>query len=198
LAIARDAANRTVGLRPFDVQLQGALRMFAGDVVEMATGEGKTLSGAIAAAGYALQGHTVHVISVNDYLAARVARWMGPMLELLGLSVGYVTETSSREERRTAYSCDVTYGSGSEIGFDVLREQLVADPAGLIGRTTDVARGHGGVFVLVDEAPAPLVLSGWAAGEAPTTEVLTAVRKLRPGRHYETDSERRNIFLTDD
>ena len=91
-----------MGLRPFDVQMQGALRMFAGDVVEMATGEGKTLSGAVAAAGYALQGHTVHVISVNDYLARRDAEWMGPMLELLGLSVGHVTESSTREERRAA------------------------------------------------------------------------------------------------
>lgn len=198
LALAREAASRTVGLRPFDVQLQGALRMFAGDVVEMATGEGKTLSGAVAAAGYALQGHTVHVISVNDYLAARDARWMGPLLELLGLSVGHVTEASTREERRAAYACDVTYGSVSEIGFDVLREQLVTDPSDLISPTTDVALVDEADSVLVDEALVPLVLAGSTAGEAPTGEVLAAVRKLRAGRHYETDSERRNIFLTDD
>lgn len=198
LAIAREAATRTVGLRPFDVQLQGALRMFAGDVVEMATGEGKTLSGAIAAAGYALQGHTAHVISVNDYLAARDARWMGPMFELLGLSVGYVTESSTREERRTAYSSDVTYGSVSEIGFDVLREQLVTNPSDLIAPTTDIALVDEADSVLVDEALVPLVLAGSTSGEAPTGRVLGAVRKLRPGRHYETDSERRNIFLTDD
>ena len=198
LALAREAASRAVGLRPFDVQLQGALRMFAGDVVEMATGEGKTLSGAVAAAGYALQGHTVHVISVNDYLAARDARWMGPMFELLGLTVGHVTESSSREDRRGAYSCDITYGSVSEIGFDVLREQLVTDPADLIAPTTDVALVDEADSVLVDEALVPLVLAGSTSGEAPTGEILSAVRKLRPGRHYETDSERRNIFLTDD
>ncbi|HHX84507.1 MAG TPA: accessory Sec system translocase SecA2 [Actinomycetales bacterium] len=198
LALAREAATRAVGLRPFDVQMQGALRMFAGDVVEMATGEGKTLSGAVAAAGYALQGHTVHVISVNDYLARRDARWMGPMLELLGLSVGHVTESSTREQRRAAYACDVTYGSVSEIGFDVLREQLVTDPADLISPTTDVAIVDEADSVLVDEALVPLVLAGSTSGEAPTGEVLAAVRKLRPGRHYETDSERRNIFLTDD
>lgn len=198
LALAREAATRAVGLRPFDVQMQGALRMFAGDVVEMATGEGKTLSGAVAAAGYALQGHTVHVISVNDYLARRDAEWMGPMLELLGLSVGHVTETSTREERRVAYSCDVTYGSVSEIGFDVLREQLVTDPADLIAPTTDVAIVDEADSVLVDEALVPLVLAGSTSGEAPTGEVLAAVRKLRPGRHYETDADRRNVFLTDD
>ncbi|GLB64475.1 protein translocase subunit SecA [Dietzia sp. NCCP-2495] len=198
LALAREAATRTVDLRPFDVQLQGALRMFAGDVVEMATGEGKTLSGAIAAAGYALQGHTVHVISVNDYLAARDAAWMAPMFELLGLSVGHVTEASTRVERRDAYACDITYGSVSEIGFDVLREQLVTNPDDLISPSTDVAIIDEADSVLVDEALVPLVLAGSTSGEAPTGEVLAAVRKLRPGRHYETDSERRNIFLTED
>src|SRR5690606_11305947 len=95
LAIAREAAERTVSLRPFDVQLLGALRMLAGDVVEMATGEGKTLSGAVAAAGYALAGRNVHVITINDYLARRDAEWMGPMLEALGLTVGWITENST-------------------------------------------------------------------------------------------------------
>ncbi|GAA3515663.1 accessory Sec system translocase SecA2 [Dietzia aurantiaca] len=198
LALARESATRTVDLRPFDVQLQGALRMFEGDVVEMATGEGKTLSGAIAAAGYALQGHTVHVISVNDYLAVRDARWMGPMFELLGLSVGFVTEGATREERRAAYASDITYGSVSEIGFDVLREQLVTDPDDRISPATDVAIVDEADSVLVDEALVPLVLAGSKSGDAPTGEVLAAVRKLRPGRHYETDSERRNIYLTDD
>ena len=97
LAIAREAADRATGLRPFDVQLQGALRMLAGDVVEMATGEGKTLAGAIAAAGYALGGRRVHVISVNDYLARRDAEWMGPLIEAMGLTVGWITESSTRD-----------------------------------------------------------------------------------------------------
>ena len=90
-------------MRPFDVQLQGALRMLAGDVVEMATGEGKTLSGAIAAAGYAIGGRNVHVITINDYLARRDAEWMGPLLEALGLTVGWITADSTAEERRKAY-----------------------------------------------------------------------------------------------
>lgn len=198
LALAREAADRSVGLRPFDVQLQGALRMFAGDVVEMATGEGKTLSGAIAAAGYALQGHHVHLMSVNDYLARRDAEWMGPLLEVLGLSVGFVTETSTREERTAAYACDITYGSVSEIGFDILREQMVTHPDNLLRPVTDVVIVDEADSVLVDEALVPLVLAGSTSAEAPTTEVFAAVRRLRAGRHYETDSERRNIFLTED
>ena len=132
LAIAREAADRATGLRPFDVQLQGALRMLAGDVVEMATGEGKTLAGAIAAAGYALGGRHVHVISVNDYLARRDAEWMGPLLEAMGLTVGWITENSTATERRAAYACDVTYASVNEIGFDVLRDQLVTDVEDLV------------------------------------------------------------------
>jgi preprotein translocase subunit SecA len=93
LAIAREASERATTLRPFDVQLLGALRMLAGDVVEMATGEGKTLAGAIAAAGYAIAGRSVHVISVNDYLARRDAEWMGPLLEAMGLTVGWTRAT---------------------------------------------------------------------------------------------------------
>ena len=104
LAIAREASERTTTLRPFDVQLLGALRMLAGDVVEMATGEGKTLAGAIAAAGYALGGRNVHVISVNDYLARRDAEWMGPLLEAMGLTVGWITADSTPDERRAAYA----------------------------------------------------------------------------------------------
>jgi preprotein translocase subunit SecA len=100
LAIAREAAERTTALRPFDVQLLGALRMLAGDVVEMATGEGKTLSGAIAAAGYALGGRHVHVVTINDYLARRDAEWMGPLIEAMGLTVGWITADSTAQERR--------------------------------------------------------------------------------------------------
>lgn len=198
LALVREAARRSVGLRPFDVQLQGALRMFAGDVVEMATGEGKTLSGAIAAAGYALQGHTVHLMSVNDYLARRDAEWMGPLFEILGLTVAHVTELSTRAEREAAYAADVTYGAVSEIGFDILREQMVTRPDDLIRPTTDVVIVDEADSVLVDEALVPLVLAGSTSAEAPTGEIFAAVRRLRAGRHYETDAERRNVFLTDD
>src|SRR5690349_22730385 len=109
LAIAREASERTINLRPFDVQLLGALRMLAGDVVEMATGEGKTLAGAIAAAGYALGDRNVHVITINDYLARRDAEWMGPMLEAMGLTVGWITADSTAEQRREAYRANNTH-----------------------------------------------------------------------------------------
>ena len=160
LAIAREASERTTTLQPFDVQLQGALRMLAGDVVEMATGEGKTLSGAIAAAGYALGGRNVHVITINDYLARRDAEWMGPLLEAMGLTVGWITADSTADERREAYKCDVTYASVNEIGFDVLRDQLVTDVDDLVSPNPDVALIDEADSVLVDEALVPLVLAG--------------------------------------
>ncbi|MBY8853428.1 accessory Sec system translocase SecA2, partial [Saccharothrix sp. MB29] len=124
----------------------GSLGLLEGHVVEMATGEGKTLSGAIAAAGFALRGDRVHVVSVNDYLAQRDAQWMGPLYELLGVSVGWIDQGSKPEERRAAYQAEVTYSSVSEIGFDVLRDRLSTDEGDLIVPEPRVA--------LVDEADA--------------------------------------------
>nr|CRL72836.1 preprotein translocase subunit SecA [Mycolicibacterium malmesburyense] len=197
LAIAREAAERTTQLRPFDVQLLGALRMLAGDVVEMATGEGKTLSGAIAAAGYALGGRSVHVITINDYLARRDAEWMGPLLEALGLTVGWITEASTAEERRAAYKCDVTYASVNEIGFDVLRDQLVTDVADLVSPNPDVALIDEADSVLVDEALVPLVLAGTSHRETPKVEIIRMVGELIPGVDYDTDTDSRNVHLTE-
>jgi preprotein translocase subunit SecA len=127
-ALGREAARRGLGERPYDVQLLGTLAMLAGQVAEMATGEGKTLAGALAAAGYALRGRCVQVMSVNDYLARRDAEWMGPVYRLLGVSVGWIGQASTAEERRHAYAAQVTYASVSEIGFDVLRDRLVTGP----------------------------------------------------------------------
>ncbi|OBG86602.1 accessory Sec system translocase SecA2 [Mycobacterium sp. E136] len=197
LAIAREAAERTTSLRPFDVQLLGALRMLAGDVVEMATGEGKTLSGAIAAAGYALGGRSVHVITINDYLARRDAEWMGPLLEALGLTVGWITEASTAEERRAAYKCDVTYASVNEIGFDVLRDQLVTDVDDLVSPNPDVALIDEADSVLVDEALVPLVLAGTSHRETPKVEIIRMVGELTPGVDYDTDTDSRNVHLTE-
>lgn len=197
LAIAREAADRTTQLRPFDVQLLGALRMLAGDVVEMATGEGKTLSGAIAAAGYALGGRSVHVITINDYLARRDAEWMGPLLEALGLTVGWITEASTAEERRAAYKCDVTYASVNEIGFDVLRDQLVTDVDDLVSPNPDVALIDEADSVLVDEALVPLVLAGTSHRETPKVEIIRMVGELTPGVDYDTDTDSRNVHLTE-
>lgn len=197
LAIAREAAERSIGMRPFDVQLQGALRMLAGDVVEMATGEGKTLSGAIAAAGYAIGGRHVHVITINDYLAHRDAEWMGPLLQALGLTVGWITAESSAADRRAAYQCDVTYASVNEIGFDVLRDQLVTDVADLVSPNPDVALIDEADSVLVDEALVPLVLAGTSHRETPRLEIIDLVGRMEPGVDYDTDTDRRNIHLTE-
>jgi preprotein translocase subunit SecA len=197
LAIAREASERATTLRPFDVQLLGALRMLAGDVVEMATGEGKTLAGAIAAAGYALAGRSVHVISVNDYLARRDAEWMGPLLEAMGLTAGWITADSTPDERRAAYGCDVTYASVNEIGFDVLRDQLVTDVEDLVSPDPDVALIDEADSVLVDEALVPLVLAGTTHREQPRLEIIRLVGELVPVKDYDTDPDRRNVHLTE-
>ena len=197
LAIAREAAERSTGLRPFDVQLLGALRMLAGDVIEMATGEGKTLSGAIAAAGYALAGRNVHVVTINDYLARRDAEWMSPLIEAMGLTVGWITADSTREERKAAYRCSVTYASVNEIGFDVLRDQLVTDVEDLVSPNPDVTLIDEADSVLVDEALVPLVLAGTTHRETPTLEIVRLVGELNPGEDYATDADNRNVHLTE-
>jgi preprotein translocase subunit SecA len=201
LAIARVAAERATSLRPFDVQLQGALRMLAGDVVEMATGEGKTLSGAIAAAGYAIGGRNVHVITINDYLARRDAEWMGPLIEALGLTVGWITADSTPEERRKAYKCDITYASVNEIGFDVLRDQLVTDVDDLVSPNPDVALIDEADSVLVDEALVPLVLAGTTHRETPKLDIIRLVGELvsagQEGEYFATDTDGRNVHLTE-
>ena len=162
-AVGREAARRALGERPFDVQLLGTLALLSGQVAEMATGEGKTLSGALAAAGFVRRGHRVQVMSVNDYLARRDAEWMGPVYDLLGVSVGWVTQASTPEQRRQAYAADVCYGSASEIGFDVLRDRL-ATSVGLVTTEPDVILIDEADSVLVDEALVPLVLAGCGRG----------------------------------
>ncbi|MGD9619497.1 MAG: accessory Sec system translocase SecA2 [Mycolicibacterium sp.] len=197
LALAREAAERTTGLRPFDVQLQAALRMLAGDVVEMATGEGKTLSGAIAAVGYALAGRSVHVITINDYLARRDAEWMGPLIEAMGLTAGWITADSTPDERREAYRCDITYASVNEIGFDVLRDQLVTDVESLVSPNPDVALIDEADSVLVDEALVPLVLAGTSHRETPRAELIRLVGELVEGEDFAADTDSRNVHLTE-
>ncbi len=201
LAIAREAAERATDLRPFDVQLLGALRMLAGDVIEMATGEGKTLAGAIAAAGYALAGRHVHVVTINDYLARRDAEWMGPLIEAMGLTVGWITAESTSADRRAAYDCDVTYASVNEIGFDVLRDQLVTDVDDLVSPNPDVALIDEADSVLVDEALVPLVLAGTTHRETPRLEIIKLVGQLVHHKnaedYYATDADSRNVHLTE-
>ncbi|MFT4126448.1 MAG: accessory Sec system translocase SecA2 [Gordonia sp. (in: high G+C Gram-positive bacteria)] len=197
LALVREAADRTLGLRPFDVQLQGALRLLDGDVIEMGTGEGKTLAGAMAAIGYVLESHRVHIISVNDYLATRDAEWMGPLFEVFGIAVHAVSENSSRDERTRAYNGDVTYASVNEIGFDVLRDQLVLTEADLVSPTPDVAIIDEADSVLVDEALIPLVLAGSTDSEVPDAAIHDVVARMKT-KHYEIDTEGRNVSLTEE
>jgi preprotein translocase subunit SecA len=195
--IGREAARRALGERPYDVQLLGTMVMLQGHIAEMATGEGKTLSGALAAARYALNGRSVQLASVNDYLARRDAGWMRPLYDLLGVTVGHIGQGSTPEERRRAYAAQVTYAPVSEIGFDVLRDRLVTDLADLVAPAPDVLLIDEADSVLIDEALVPLVLAG-AAGEADAdTQMAEVVRALRPGVHYETDDEGRNASLTD-
>jgi preprotein translocase subunit SecA len=196
-AVGREAARRALGERPYDVQLLGTLVMLQGHIAEMATGEGKTLSGALTAARYALTGRSVQVASVNDYLARRDAAWMRPVYDLLGVTVGHIGQASTPAERRQAYAAQVVYAPISEIGFDVLRDRLVTDPASLVAPAPDVLLIDEADSVLIDEALVPLVLAG-AAGEADADlEMAEVVRGLRPGQHYETDDDGRNASLTD-
>ena len=196
-ALGREAARRALGERPFDVQLLGTLAMLNGQVAEMATGEGKTLSGALAAAGYALRGRSVHVMSVNDYLARRDAEWMRPVYDLLGVTVGWISQTSTPADRTSAYKAQVTYGAVSEFGFDVLRDRLATTREGRVAGPADVALIDEADSVLVDEALVPLVLAGAAnAGEA-SADTAELARSLRPGQDYQVDEDGRSVHLTD-
>ncbi|MFC6013922.1 accessory Sec system translocase SecA2 [Nocardia lasii] len=196
LAVAREAAVRSLGMRPFDVQLLGASWMSSGQVVQMATGEGKTLAAAIAAAGYVRAGQRVHVASVNDYLARRDAEWMAPLYRLLGVRVGWIVNASTAAERRAAYAADVTYGAISEFGFDVLRDRTVTAVADLVAPEPAVLLVDEADSVLVDEALVPLVLAGQAAPAGADEQVAALVRSLLPGVHYLTDQQARNVELT--
>src|SRR3954468_5262004 len=186
-AVGREAAWRALEQRPYDVQLVGAMALLHGHVAEMATGEGKTLTAAIAAYGHVRLGHgPVHVLTVNDYLARRAAEWMEPVYSLLGLTVGWVTEASTHDERREAYSADITYVSVSEAGFDYLRDQLVTDVGDRVQRELSTAIVDEADSILIDEARVPMVLAGSLATEAdPVHEAAELVRELRPGKDYD-------------
>lgn len=197
LAILSVAATRTLGMTPYNVQSQAVLRLLESDVIQMATGEGKTLVGAMAATGFALTGKRVHLITVNDYLAARDAEWMRPLVSFFGLSVSAVTEKMGPEQRREAYLADVVYGPVNEIGFDHLRDNQITHRAETVQAPADVALVDEADSVLVDEALVPLVLAGSQPGVHATGEITAAVARLREKEHYTTDDERRNVFLTD-
>jgi preprotein translocase subunit SecA len=196
-AAGREAVRRALSLRLFDEQLLGVLGLLAGHVVDMATGEGKTLCGAVAAAGFAARGRRVHVLSVNDYLAQRDCAWMRPVCALLGVSTDWVQQSHSSRRRREAYAAQVVYGAVSEIGFDVLRDRLATDVADRVGPEPDVAIIDEIDSVLIDEARVPLVLAGAMPDEGIDPVMMDVARTLRPGRDYRVDDEQRNVALTD-
>ena len=198
LAVLTVASQRRLGMRPFDVQNQAVLRLLEGDVIQMATGEGKTLVGAMAATGFALTGKRVHVITVNNYLAGRDAEWMRPLVEFFGLSVAAVTEASSRAERVAAYRADIIYAPVTEIGFDHLRDNQITSREQTVQLPADVALVDEADSVLVDEALVPLVLAGSEGSEQATGQITEAVSHLVEDKDYTIDAEGRNVFLTDE
>jgi preprotein translocase subunit SecA len=199
-AIGREAARRALDQRAFDVQLIGVMAMLDYRVTEMATGEGKTLAAAIAAYGHVRLGRgPVHVITVNDYLARRDAQWMEPVYRLLGLTVGWVNEASTHDERVAAYGCDVTYVSVSEGGFDFLRDQLVTDVGERVQRARCTAIVDEADSILIDEARVPMVLAGGVAQGRNSKHLAAAklIRMLKSGRDYEVADDGRSAAFTD-
>jgi len=198
-ALGREAGRRALGERAFDVQLVGAMAMLDGCVAEMATGEGKTLAAAIAAFGYAVRGSRLHIFTANDYLARRDATWMGPVYDLLGLTVASVGESSTHAERVEAYACDVTYVSMSEAGFDFLRDQLIVDVDDAVMPPLSTVLIDEADSILIDEARVPLVLAG-TIGEADADSIVaataTVVSTLVPGLDFTIADDRRNVALT--
>lgn len=199
LAVVREAASRTTGLRAFDEQLVACCALMFGHAVEMDTGEGKTLVGALAAAGHALAGRHVHVLSVNDYLAERDAEWMGPFFELLRLSVGWVGQYTPHENRQRAYRCDVVYAPVSEVGFDLLRDRFATGPDERVAPVFDAAIVDEADAVMIDEAMVPLVLAGTSDhGADDVTPAAQLVEGLVDGEDYAVDPEQVAVTLTDE
>lgn len=173
-AVVREAAMRTIGQRHFDVQLYGGIVLHRGNIAEMKTGEGKTITETLPAYLNALSGHGVHIVTVNDYLAKRDAAWMGKILRFLGLSVGCVVHELSNDERRMAYNCDITYGTNNEFGFDYLRDNMVVYREQMVQRELNYAIVDEVDSILIDEARTPLIISG--TGEKSTDMYAKADR----------------------
>jgi preprotein translocase subunit SecA len=196
-ATVREAARRTLGLRPFDVQLIGGLTLHQGRIAEMKTGEGKTLVATLPTYLNALSGHGVHVVTVNDYLARRDAEWMMPLYHFLGLSVGVIVANMPDEARRAAYASDVTYGTNNEFGFDYLRDNMKYRLTDMVQRPFNFAIVDEVDSILVDEARTPLIISG---PSETATDLYTRVDALIPrlvADDYEVDEKHKGVSLTD-
>lgn len=196
-ATVREAAKRSLGMRPFDVQLMGGMVLHEGKIAEMLTGEGKTLVATLAVYLNALAGKGVHVVTVNDYLASRDAAWMGKLYEFLGLTVGCIIPKMSEEARRAAYAADITYGTNNEFGFDYLRDNMKFRLEDMVQRGFNYAIVDEVDSILVDEARTPLIISGPAESSTDLyVKVNTVIPKLT-AEDFELDEKQRNVALTD-
>ncbi|MEZ2229266.1 MAG: preprotein translocase subunit SecA [Microcoleus sp.] len=200
-AVVREAGQRVLGMRHFDVQLLGGIILHKGQIAEMKTGEGKTLVATLPAYLNALNGKGVHIITVNDYLARRDAEWMGQVHRFLGLTVGLIQQGMDQGERKKNYNCDITYATNSEVGFDYLRDNMATVMEEVVQRPFNFCVIDEVDSVLIDEARTPLIISGQV--ERPSekyiraSEVATALRKENE-EHYEVDEKARNVLLTDE
>jgi preprotein translocase subunit SecA len=198
-AVAREGIKRALNMRPFDVQLIGGMVLHSGKIAEMATGEGKTLVAVLPAYLNSLTGRGVHVITVNDYLAKRDSEWMGKAYNLLGLSVGVITNDLDDSERKKAYNCDVTYGTNNEFGFDYLRDNMKFSLDDYVQKELNYAIIDEVDSVLIDEARTPLIISGESDE---TTELYykadTAVGFLKKDLDYTVDEKLKTAILTEE
>ena len=197
-AVVREAAKRVLGMRHFDVQLIGGMVLHRGMIAEMKTGEGKTLVATLASYLNALSGKGVHIVTVNDYLAKRDSAWMGRVHQFLGLSVGVIVNGLDDEERRTAYGCDITYGTNNEYGFDYLRDNMKYSRDAMVQRPFNFAVVDEVDSILIDEARTPLIISGPTEDNS---ELYTQIDRFIPkleAEHYELDEKARSVTLTED
>ena len=199
-AVVREAAKRTIGQRHYDVQLMGGTALHFGWIAEMKTGEGKTLVSTLPVYLNALEGQGVHVVTVNDYLAARDADWMGKVHRFLGLSVGRISpELPEWQDKKDAYNSDITYGTNTELGFDYLRDNMARNLEHMVQRGHPYAIVDEVDSILIDEARTPLIISGPSNESARLYYQFAGVaRSLTRDEDYEVDEEKRTVVPTED
>jgi preprotein translocase subunit SecA len=197
-ATVREASRRTLGLRPFDVQLMGGMVLHEGMISEMKTGEGKTLVATLPVYLNALSGKGVHVVTVNDYLASRDAAWMGRVYEFLGLSVGVIKHGIEEDDRRAAYAADVTYGTNNEFGFDYLRDNMKFRLEDMVQRDFNYAIVDEVDSILIDEARTPLIISGPLDDRSDLYNTIDAFIPLLEPADYEVDEKQRAATFTEE
>ncbi|SDD20367.1 protein translocase subunit secA [Sphingomonas sp. YR710] len=197
-ATVREAAKRVLGQRHYDVQMIGGIVLHRGEIAEMRTGEGKTLVATLATYLNALPGKGVHVVTVNDYLAARDAEWMGRVYRFLGLTTGVIIPHLTDEERRDSYAADITYGTNNEFGFDYLRDNMKYERALMVQRPFNFAIVDEVDSILIDEARTPLIISGPTDDKSELYKQVDLIVKQVLPADYELDEKQRSVVLTED